>query len=319
MNLLIIGYGYSSKAILKQLGIQPIAVTCRTQDKAEKLRSQGLTVHIFDGTKRNEALAESLKKATHLLISAPPEASGEKVNTGFSHKRCGKQKIESIRQSGKIALHSHEIGDPFLHCHADDLHHASALRWMGYLSTVGVYGDHQGHWIDETAPLDPTNERGQRRVEAEEGWAETGKPLAIFRLSGIYGPSRSAFDKLRSGKARCVIKPDQVFNRIHVEDIGRFVAKAMTTELTGVYNLTDDEPAPPQDVITYAAGLMGVEPPPAIDFEEADMSPMARSFYSDNKRVSNEKIKQALKLSFLYPTYREGLKALAMHENNATS
>jgi nucleoside-diphosphate-sugar epimerase len=198
--------------------------------------------------------------------------------------------------------------------HRADLDAAPDLECLFYFSTGGVYGDFGGAWIEESAPTRPINQRSAHRVEVEQQWrdyaADRGVPLLILRLAGIYGPGRSAFDKLREGTARRIVKPNQVFNRIHVEDIGRVTALGAQRKLSGTFNLADDEPAPPQDLIEYAARQMGVPVPPDVPFEEANMTPMARSFYSDNKRVSNKAIKAALGIELLYPTYREGLDAI---------
>lgn len=187
-------------------------------------------------------------------------------------------------------------------------------KWIGYFSTVGVYGDFGGQWVDEDAPTRPLNIRSRQRVEAEAAWrayaAERGVPLFIERLAGIYGPGRSAFDKLREGTARRIVKPGQVFNRIHVSDIGRITARAAVTRLAGTFNLADAEPAPPQDLVTYAAHVMGIDPPAEVPFETAEMTSMARSFYSDNKRVSSKRVLEALGTDLLYPSYREGLDAI---------
>ena len=205
-------------------------------------------------------------------------------------------------------------GDPAINLHRGDLDRATGLEWLCYFSTVGVYGDFGGEWVDETSPTQPVNKRSRQRVEIEQVWrdyaASRGVPLMILRLAGIYGPGRSSFDKLREGTARRIVKPNQVFNRIHVEDIGRVTALAAQRKLAGTFNLADDEPAPPQDLVAYAARLMGVAVPPAIPFDEAQMTEMARSFYSDNKRVSNKAIKAALGLELLYPNYRIGLDAI---------
>jgi nucleoside-diphosphate-sugar epimerase len=192
------------------------------------------------------------------------------------------------------------------------------LEWIGYLSTVGVYGDHDGEWVDEQTPCKPVSRRSVARLAAEDGWTrladEAGVPLAIIRLSGIYGPGRNALKTLSEGKARRLIKPGQVFNRIHVADIGGATALLARQRLGGIYNVTDDMPAPPQDVVSEAARIMGVEPPAEMDFETAELSPMARSFYGENKRVSNARIK-ASGYSFMYPDYFTGLAALFDHEN----
>jgi nucleoside-diphosphate-sugar epimerase len=193
------------------------------------------------------------------------------------------------------------------------------LRWIGYLSTIAVYGDRQGAWVDEDAPIAPLSSRGVARIKAEHDWEslsrEAGLPLDIFRLSGIYGPGRSPLDKVREGKAQRIVKPGQVFNRIHVHDIASTVVAAMLQERQQaemrIFNVTDDEPAPPQDVVLLASQLLGVPPPPEVAFEEAALSPMARSFYEDNKRVRNDRIKRELGVTLRYSTYREGLAALA--------
>lgn len=279
MRLLIVGYGYSSKAIHAALGgkFDSLTVTCRTAEKAERLRAEGLGAIVFNGTARSPELDEALSTATHLIMSAAPG----------------------------------EAGDPLLIHH--DIAAATKLEWAGYLSTVGVYGNHDGAWVGEETPVDPQSTRSKMRVAAENTWlhrqAVTGFELGVFRLAGIYGPGRSALDKVREGTARRIIKPGQVFNRIHVDDIGRVVAAAATQGAGGLFNVTDDEPGPPQDVIAHAADLLGVDAPPDLAFEDADLSVMGRSFYGENKRVSNAKIKQVFG-PMLYPTYREGLAGL---------
>ncbi len=183
--------------------------------------------------------------------------------------------------------------------------------WAGYLSTTAVYGDHGGGWVDEDTPLAPGTERGRWRVAAERQWQATGLPLHVFRLAGIYGPGRGPFAKVRDGTARRIVKPGQVFSRIHVEDIAQALAASMARPLPGaVWNLCDDDPAPPQDVIGHAATLLGLPLPPEEAFDPAAMTPMAASFYAENKRVRNDRIKRDLGLRLRFPTYREGLAAL---------
>jgi nucleoside-diphosphate-sugar epimerase len=284
MNAFFFGLGFSatqaSMRMLTSGQYADIGGTVRTAEKAQLLRAKGLKAHVFDGTRRGETLGPDLQAASHVVLSIAPGADG----------------------------------DPALIQHRDDLDAAEDLQWLCYYSTVGVYGDFGGDWIDESAPLVPRNERSDRRVLAEQAWRDYAKardvPLAILRLAGIYGSGRSTFDKLRDGSARRVIKPGQVFNRIHVEDIGRVTALAAQARLDGTFNLADDEPAPPQDLVTHAAAMMGVEAPPALPFDEADMNPMQRSFYADNKRVSNAAIKKALGIELLYPNYRAGLAAI---------
>jgi len=286
MGVFFFGMGYSSLASARAIHLSidsaiPISGTTRTEEKAEELADSAYRIHVFDGESPGLTLEEDLDKASHVILSIPPD----------------------------------EHGDPALNHHRSSLDRAKNLEWIGYYSTVGVYGDFGGAWIDESANTSPLNRRSRQRVEAEAGWrayaASRGLPLLILRLAGIYGPGRSALDKLRDGTARRIVKPGQVFNRIHVEDIGRVTALAASRKLAGTFNLTDDEPAPPQDLVTYAARLMGVTPPPEMPFETAEMTEMARSFYSDNKRVSNKAIKEVLGIELLYPTYREGLDTIA--------
>jgi len=285
MSVFFFGMGYSSRATARALhqldnpGI-PIAGTTRTEEGAEAFADTNYRIHIFDGEGPGATLGEDLRHATHLILSIPPD----------------------------------ERGDPALLHHRADLDAAKNLQWIGYFSTVGVYGDFGGEWVDEDAPTRPVNFRSQQRVIAEQAWRDyaraRGVPLFIERLAGIYGPGRSAFDKLREGTARRIVKQGQVFNRIHVGDIGRITALAALSKLEGTYNLADTEPAPPQDLVTYAAEVMGVAPPPEMPFVTAQMTEMARSFYGDNKRVSSKRVLEALGTELEYPTYREGLDAI---------
>jgi nucleoside-diphosphate-sugar epimerase len=285
MGVFFFGMGYSSLATARAVheiiddGV-PIAGTTRTEEGCERLAESPYRLHVFDGTAPGTTLVADLHKATHVVLSIPPN----------------------------------EAGDPALNLHRADLDAASDLEWLCYFSTVGVYGDFGGEWVDESATTHPLNRRSQHRVEIEQAWrdyaASRGVPLLIQRLAGIYGPGRSAFDKLREGTARRIVKPGQVFNRIHVEDIGRVTALAARAKLSGTFNLSDDEPAPPQDLVAYAAQKLGVAVPPDVPFETAQMTEMARSFYSDNKRVSSAAIKRALGIELLYPNYRIGLDAI---------
>jgi nucleoside-diphosphate-sugar epimerase len=227
-----------------------------------------------------------LRSATHVLISAAPSAGGDPV-------------LAALRDV--IA----EI--------------APQLEWVGYLSTTGVYGDAQGAWVDEESPLVPATQRGLARVAAEADWQSiAGLPLHVFRLAGIYGPGRGPFAKVRAGTARRILKAGQIFSRIHVEDIAQVLAASIAQPNPGaVYNLCDDDPAPPEDVIGHAAELLGLPLPPAVDFETADMTPMARSFYAESKRVRNDRIKDELGVELIYPDYRTGLAALLELEGGA--
>lgn len=285
MQVFFFGMGYSAAATARALlEADPdvgLSGTVRSTARLADFAGDARAMHVFDGSAPGATVRAALGEATHVVVSTPPG----------------------------------EAGDPVLAHHRADLLAAPRLQWLCYYSTVGVYGDFDGAWIDETAACHPLNERSRQRLLAEQHWqafaAERGIPLLILRLAGIYGPQRSTFDRLRDGTARRVVKPGQVFNRIHVDDIGRVTALAASRRLGGTFNLADDEPAPPQDLIVYAAELAGAAPPPAVPFDEAELGPMARSFYADNKRISNAAIKQALGIELLYPTYREGLAAIA--------
>jgi nucleoside-diphosphate-sugar epimerase len=282
-RLFCFGLGFSAEALARRLAARgwQIAGTARDADKIERLGREGYVMTHFDGEVANALVSALLPGTTHLLLSIPPGAHG----------------------------------DPVLAHYAGELMLLGSLTWIGYLSTVGVYGDHGGDWVDETTPPTPNSERTRARVEAERAWLAFGEklgcPVQIFRLAGIYGPGRSAFDKLYAGTARRIVKSGQVFNRIHVEDIATVLQASIARPRAGaIYNVADDEAAPPDAVVSYAAELAGVAPPPAIAFEKADLSPMARSFYDGSRRVANARIKSELGVKLAYPTYREGLKAL---------
>lgn len=279
-HLFSFGHGYSAQALARRLLPRGWAITgtTRSADKAQEFDSAGVTPLVLG----QDPILPQLSQATHLLISAAPGPDG----------------------------------DPMLQHYRDELvKAASHLTWVGYLSTTGVYGNHAGDWVTEETALAPATKRGIARVEAEAAWQsfarDLGLNLSIFRLAGIYGPGRGPFAKVRSGKARRIIKPGQIFSRIHVEDIAQVVEAAIhRPELSGIYNVCDDLPVPPQDVIGYAAELLGLPLPPEEDFETADMTPMARSFYAESKKVSNEKMKRDLDVKLIYPDYKTGLKAL---------
>jgi nucleoside-diphosphate-sugar epimerase len=286
-KLFCFGLGYSASRVAQRLASQgwSVAGTARTPEGADAIAAAGYEAFAFDGSAPAPGVAEALADTTHILVSAPPDADG----------------------------------DPVLRQHRRDIERASSLNWIGYLSTVGVYGDSGGAWIDETAPTDATSPRGRRRVAAEQEWLALGKArdvrVQIFRLAGIYGPGRSAIDRLREGTAHRIVKPGQVFNRIHVDDIAATVCAGIAaTSATQVFNVADDEPGPPQDVVEFAAALLHMPPPPEIRFENADLSPMAASFYADNKRVSNARLRQELGVALKFPTYREGLRAILAAE-----
>lgn len=277
-RLFCFGYSYCAAFLARRLGARGfrIAGTARAAERVAALQSAGIEAYPFDGT---AALpADALEGTTHILASIPPDADG----------------------------------DPALRWHAGDLARLPRLAWIGYLSTTGVYGDSGGAWVDETAPLAPLTERARRRVAAEAAWQGLTPPAHVFRLAGIYGPGRSALDQVRAGTARRVVKPGQAFSRIHVADIAQALEASITRPDPGaVYNLCDDEPAASAEVVAFAAALLGHDPPPEVPFEAAQLSDMARSFYGESRRVANAKLKRELGVALLYPTYREGLRALA--------
>ena len=283
-RLFCFGLGYSAMALARRLLEKRwrVAGTFRTPEKAAELEKAGIEPFLFDRGRPLADAARALAGTTHLLSSVPPDAAGDAV----------------------------------LDQHATDLLRLEGVKWTGYLSTTGVYGDRDGGWVDENGALHPVGPRGKARVAAEEGWlglTKVGHKVAIFRVAGIYGPGRSALDTVREGRAKRVVKPGQFFSRIHVEDIASVLeASIAAPEAGAIYNVCDDEPAPPQDVIAYACALLGREAPPEIPYAQAakSMSEMARSFYAENKRVTNRRIKDALGVKLAYPDYRAGLKAL---------
>ena len=286
MKLFVFGLGFSATAAVNRLGPSCfgnggwVAATCRSDEKAETIRATGVRAHIFSGEEAgNEQMRRDLKEATHILMSISPGAD-----------------------------------DPVLAHHQNDIAASKALQWIGYYSTVGVYGDHQGAWVDEAGELRPVSKRSKERVKAEGQWAALGKqldvPVALLRLAGIYGPGRNTFMNFKKGIARRIIKPGQVFNRIHVSDIGAMTEAMAHQKVSGVFNGADNEPAPPQDVVEFAANLMGVDVPPDIPFDDADLSPMGRSFYGETKCVSNGRLAQDLGIQLEFPNYRKALTAL---------
>ena len=283
-ELFCFGYGYTASALARHLGTHDWRITgaTRAAKKTEEMRAHGVEPVYWESAFAVDALAG----ISNILISTPPVDEG-----------C-----------------------PTLNAAADAIAaNSSNIEWIGYLSTNGVYGDHDGAWVDEASDLRGASPRALRRIAAENAWrgfaANNAIPLAIFRLPGIYGPGRSAIDTVRAGTAKRINKPGQVFSRMHVDDIAAALAAGIHRPDSGdLFNLADDEPAPPQDVVEYACGLLGVEPPPLTPIEEADLSPMAKSFYADNKRVSNKRMKEALGVALRYPTYREGLTAILAGE-----
>ena len=272
-TLLSLGHGYTSSALaarLVPLGWTVIG-TCRDPARADILRAAGVEPLLLPAD-----LSAALARASHVLAAAAPDAEG----------------------------------DPFLRMAGAALR-AAHPRWVGYLSTTAVYGDHQGAWVDEVTPINPQSLRARQRVQAEEAWLATGLPVHIFRLAGIYGPGRGPFEKVRDGSARRIIKPGQVFSRIHVADIAETLLASIRRPNPGtIYNVCDDDPAPAEDVLSHAAHLLGLPEPPAIPYDEAEMTPLARSFYAESKRVRNERIKAELGVTLRYPDYRAGLADL---------
>ena len=280
-KLFCFGIGYAAMVLSRRLDARRwrISGTCRSARRRAALDALGMEAALFDGTAPMDP-PQALAGTTHLLSSVPPDAEG----------------------------------DPVLRRHAADL--PRTVEWAGYLSTTGVYGDRGGGWVDETSETRPGSERSARRVAAERAWlewgAERGAAVQVFRLAGIYGPGRSAFDRIRDGTARRIDKPGHYFSRIHVEDIATVLeASIARPEAGGIYNVCDDEPAEPAEVVAYACELLGVEPPPLIAFSDAELSPRARTFWADNRRVRNGRAKKELGVELAFPDYRAGLRAIA--------
>ena len=279
-RLFCFGLGYSARVLAQQLAAEGWQIAGTGRSEKSNVGSLGYDFHTFDGSAPMDDADTILAGTTHLLSSVPPRGDG----------------------------------DPVLAWHASDIESVETLEWVGYLSTTGVYGDRGGDWVDERSALQPTGERGRRRVAAEENWfgLQTGAAVQSFRLAGIYGPGRSALDTVKQGRARRIIKPGQVFSRIHVDDIANVLRASIAHPEPGAaYNVCDDEATPPQEVITFACDLLGVAPPPEIAFKDAELSEMAKSFYLDNKRVSNKRIKEDLGVALKWPNYRDGLLEMA--------
>ncbi|MFV0473632.1 MAG: SDR family oxidoreductase [Pikeienuella sp.] len=278
--MLAAGFGYSAGALAPKLIARGWRVigTHRDPARAAAIAASGVEPALWPPAPALVA------EASHVLVSAGPD----------------------------------EAGDPTLRAAGPALNASKRLEWVGYLSTTGVYGHHGGDWVDEDSPLSPGTVRGAARVKAEEEWRAAGLPLHIFRLAGIYGPGRGPFAKLRAGVARRILKPGQVFSRIHRDDIAAGLMASIERPRPGaIYNLCDDLPAAPEDVIAHAARLLGMDAPPEIPIGEAEMSPMARSFYAESKRVSNRRLREELGVALAYPTYREGLAATLEEERKA--
>jgi len=283
-HLLTLGHGFSAQVLAAELLSEgwEVTGTTRNAEALTTLAATDISPVRWPGTE----LGPYLARATHVLSSVPPRGGA----------------------------------DPAFDVLKAYIGQMPKLEWVGLLSTTGVYGDHGGDWVDETAKLVPGTHRGGERAEQNEAWMDLwrthGLPVHVFRLAGIYGPGRSALDKIRDGSARRIVKPDQVFSRIHVADIAQTLRASFARPAPGTaYNLADDGPCPPQDVIAHAAHMLGAPVPPDIPFETADLSPMARSFYADNKRVRNDRIKTELGVTLKYPSFREGLQAILQGED----
>ncbi len=285
-TLICFGLGYSAEHFVAMFGdgFERIVGTVRSAERAAVLNAHlagRLRAFVFDGALATPELKTAIRDADLALVSVPP----------------------------------HETGDPVLAAFGDAFAHAQHLRGIVYLSTVGVYGDRGGEWVDEETPPNPGSARSRERLKAERAWQELGArrgtAVAILRLAGIYGPGQNALIQIAHGNARRIVKPGQVFNRIHVDDIAQAIDAAFTRTAAGVFNVADDEPSPPGDPLAFAAQLMGLLPPPEIPYEEAapSMTPMALSFWQECRRVRNDKLKRNLGVSLRYPTYREGLRA----------
>ena len=290
LKLFVFGIGYSAGHYLREhaQAFDSMAGTVRGADKCEELRRQGIEAYVFDEGTADARMLPALAEADAILISVQPSVGNDPVFERFA------EHVETSRAERIV-----------------------------YLSTIGVYGDHGGAWIDETTPPLPASTRGKLRLAIEDEWLaldeREGKRVEVLRLAGIYGPGRNVLDELRSGEARRIDKPGQVFNRIHVDDIGQAIAAAFASEEpSGVWNIADDEPAAAPDVVDYGAKLLGIAPPPLVPFAEADLSPMARSFYGANRRVSNAAMKHKLGVKLRYPTYRDGLDALFVEQRHGS-
>jgi nucleoside-diphosphate-sugar epimerase len=281
MRLFCFGFGYAAQALARRLSARTTALAGTRTRLEESPPPLGARLATFQSDGASQGVKSLLSGTTHVLVSIPPDLEGDVVLRHFR----------------------------------DDLRALPELDWVGYLSTVGVYGDCQGRWVDETSPARPTSERSLRRLQAEHAWHDFGRDsrrrVEVFRLAGIYGPGRSVLDSLRAGTQRRVVKPGQVFNRVHVEDIALVLARAIDMPVGhAIYNVADDEPAPPEDVVAYAAELLGLPVPPEVPFARAGLGDMAAGFWAECKRVRNTRIKSALGVVLAYPTYREGLRAL---------
>ena len=285
MNLLVMGAGYSGLRVCREAqAVAQVVGTRRTDAGCRQLASEGISAIEFNNSQLSDSLLAAVQNCTHLLVSMGPDSSLDNADPALAA-------LMLLLKQG-----------------------LPKLAWIGYFSTIGVYGDHHGRWVDESAPCTSKQPRTQLRIAVEQAWqslgAEIQVPVAILRLSGIYGPGRNALCNIDAGRARLIIKPDQVFNRIHVNDLAVASVKAMLCKANGIINISDRCPAPPQDVVLFAHQLMSVEPPAPIAFEHAQLSAVAQAFYSENKRVDIKRSCEWLNMRYLYPDYQSGLSAL---------
>lgn len=294
-HLFAFGLGYTARVLAKRLLAKEwrVSGTCRSAEKVAALKAIGIEAHLFDPAREFQPPASIFNDATHLLTSIAPTKVGDPVLEAFGDIIAGSNRVTQ-----------------------------EPMKWAGYLSTTGVYGNMDGAWVNENAPTNPVLARAQRRVAAEQAWLELflrhRVPVHIFRLAGIYGPGRNAIETVRKGTARRVDCPGQLFGRIHVEDIARVLEASITKPRPGtIYNVCDNEPAAPADVVTFACELLGVEPPPPVPLDEVmkSMSPMGRSFWADNRKVSNRRIREELGVDLAYPDYRAGLESILKGES----
>ncbi len=279
-HLFCFGLGYSATRLAQKLLQEGwrVSGTHRTLEQCEAQRQHGITAHLFDEDLPLSGVWD-MQTITHILISIPPSADGDIV----------------------------------LKHHLDDLQQLPNLEWVGYFSTTGVYGNYDGAWVDETSPLLASTPRTLLRVQAEQAWINSTLPVHIFRLAGIYGPKRNTIEQLKKGMAKRIDLPNQYFSRIHVEDICQIVQASIAhPNPPAIYNCCDDRPCPQAEVVTYAATLLGIEPPAFVNLEDANLSEMAHSFYGQNRRTKNHKIKQELGVSLRYPSYKEGLRDILL-------
>ena len=282
-RLFCFGLGFSSLALIERLLPKgwKVSGTCQSSKSQDAMREKNISALLFNSSQSCPEISQSISVATHLLVTIPPQDSGDVVLNIFS---------EAIAE-------------------------AKQLEWIGYISSTGVYGDTKGEWVDEMSPLKGETDLNLKRIAAEKSWLNFGKgndlPVMLFRCVGIYGPGRNLLESVKKGSARRIDKPGLVFSRIHCADLAQTLEASMRNIQSGeIYNVADDLPSPPAEAVEYACGLLGLDQPLLVPYEKAELSPVARSFYSTNKRISNKKIKQELGVKLVYPDYRSGLKAL---------